>query len=134
MKKFFLVIMATLATSFMVEAGTNMNLEGSCKGKLHDNTPVSFSYYSDFDGCKEKSQAGITFNKSNKALGQILSTGQRYFTDTQDIYSFKDKKLSFANMTGNTSGKLTYKDQNGKTRTVTVSCEIRNYEYAECGQ
>lgn len=114
-----------LTTSVFAATKTNMNLEGSCKGKMHDNSAISFTYYSDFDGCKAKSNAGITIAGS-------LSTGDRSFTETQDIYQFKATRLTFANSTGNVSGKFTYKDQNAKSHTIVVTCEIRNYEYAPC--
>lgn len=130
MKKIFLMTVIALSTSVM--AKTNMNLEGACQGKLHDKTSVAFTYYSDFDGCKEKSQAGITFSRASSTITSGLSTGERYFTDTHDIYSFKDKKISFANSTGNTTGRFTYRDQQGKVRTVTLACNVRNYEYADC--
>lgn len=132
MKTTFLLFVTTLLTTFSVHARTNMNLEGSCVGQLHDKKTVAFTYYSDFDGCKATSKAGITFTRSTSSVGQGLSTGERSFTDAKEIYTFKDKKLTFANMTGNEYGSFTYKDQNRRTRTIKVTCQIRNYEYAPC--
>ncbi len=131
MMKFMYVLLVSLTTSMMVNAKTNMNLEGTCKGNLHDRSNIKFTYYSDFDGCKEKSVAGMTVNQST-SFSRGMATGERSFTDDLDIYSFKTMKLTFANSTGNTGGKLTYKDKAGKSRTVAVRCEIRNYEYSDC--
>ncbi len=133
MKKTFYIIMVTLTTSLMVQARTNMNsmnLEGKCQGKLADNSSVEFTYYSDFDGCKEKSLAGITF--SSPAFGSGLLTGVRSFTQTTDDYAFKNKTLTFRNATGNTGGEFTYRDSKNQLKTVQLTCQIRNYEYAPC--
>jgi hypothetical protein len=133
MKKTFYIIMVTLTTSLMVHARANMNsmnLEGKCQGKLADNRTIEFTYYSDFDGCKEKSQAGITF--SSEVLGHGLLTGVRSFTETVDNYAFKNKNLTFKNSTGNTGGEFTYRDSMNQVKTIPVTCQIRNYEYAPC--
>lgn len=106
-----------------------MKIEGTCTGRLKNNTPVNFSYYSDFDGCKNKSNGAISFNGDDD---KGLRTGERTFKNSQDIYNFNDVKLAFADSTGNTSGVLTYKDEERKSQKVEVQCEIRDYEYADC--
>lgn len=118
-------------------AGTAMKLEGNCNGTLKDGSEVSFSYYSNFDGCKEKSTAAVTFTSNDMGL----NTGSRSFIGSKDVYMFdvvengkkKEKvRISFADSTGNTSGSLRYTDANGKKQSVTVQCEIRDYEYSDC--
>ncbi len=119
MKAFFLALV--LSTSFASAA--SMKIEGTCNGKLGDESPVAFKYYSNFDGCKEKSSAAIVFRVGD------LKTGTRSFTEDKDIYAFTNAKLYFKNSTGNTSGRLSV---NGKNY-VTVQCEVRDYEYlSEC--
>lgn len=106
-----------------------MKVEGSCSGKLNDGTEVSYTYYSNYDGCKKVSSAAVNFNSGIEGL----FTGKRSFTRSSDIYTFNDYKLIFANSTGNTSGKLTYKDfETSKRKTISVQCEVRDYEYADC--
>lgn len=126
---------ATL-TLFSVAAlgGTAMKIEGSCTGVLADATPVSFTYYSDFDGCQEKSRAAITFNEG---LALDLHTGNRAFEGEKDIYRFSQEeaevvRLTFANSTGNTGGQLTYQDEQGAKQALDIQCEIRDYHYADC--
>lgn len=122
--------LSTLAFSFSGLSATTMKIEGSCQGNLDNGEAVAFTYYSNFDGCKNKSTSAVSFSQG---LGNNLYTGQRSFTESWDIYRFqKNVRLTFKNSTGNTSGKLRYQDENGTTRLVQVQCEVRDYEYAEC--
>lgn len=106
-----------------------MKEEGSCTGKLRNGTPVSYTYYSNFNGCKSVSTSAVQFSSGFEGL----LTGTRSFSETSDNYTFNSFKLSFANSTGNTTGKLTYKDPStGYTKTVTLQCEVRDYEYSDC--
>ena len=108
-------------------SGTTMNLEGQCSGTLRDGTAVSFKYFSNFNGCTARATAALTYTKGMEGL----LTGTRSFTDTTDRYSFPQTSVSFANSTGNTSGTFKYFD--GRyTRSVTVQCEVRDYEYSDC--
>ncbi|MBA2404772.1 MAG: hypothetical protein H0V66_08375 [Bdellovibrionales bacterium] len=131
MKKITLATL-TLALCSSAFAGTNMKIEGSCSGKLADGTAVSYTYYSNFDGCKKASNAAISFSSGFEGL----FTGKRSFTSKSDIYNLNSGyKLRFANSTGNTSGRLTYADYSTgvkKTKTVQMQCEVRDYEYGEC--
>ena len=120
MKVFALILFVALF-SRLSQASNSLKIEGSCSGSFKDGSPVSFTYYSDFDGCKEKSQAAISFTEGVEGL----EMGERQFIKNRDVYSFKDGRLSFANSTGNTEGILELKEK------VKVSCEIRDYEYAE---
>lgn len=120
--------------SFAALSGTAMKIEGSCTGVLADATQVSFTYYSDFDGCQDKSRAAVTFNEG---LGLDLHTGNRSFEGEKDIYRFSQEetevvKLTFANSTGNTGGQLSYQDETGKMQALEVQCEIRDYHYGDC--
>ena len=123
------VTLLSLAFSSMALAGTSMKVEGSCSGKLSDGSAVSYTYYSNFNGCKSVSSAAVSFGKGIEGL----YTGTRSFTDSSDNYSLGAFRLSFANSTGNTTGKLTYKDPStGATKTVKVECSVRDYEYSDC--
>lgn len=106
-----------------------MKLEGNCSGTLKNNEPVNFSYYSDFDGCKTKSNGAVSFSGEND-MG--LRTGNRAFNESQDLYDFDDIRIALANSTGNTSASLTYTDETGKSHKVEVQCEVRDYEYVDC--
>lgn len=106
-----------------------MHLEGTCKGKLADDTTVAFTYYSDFDGCKESSRAGIAFTRG--PIGDKgLMTGKRYFRNGKDLYLFPERVgLEFKDSTGNVGGIL--RTDSGEK--VKVSCQIRDYEFnTEC--
>jgi len=88
-----LFTLAIVLFTFNSQAAT-MKFEGQCSGTLKDGTPVSYTYYSDFDGCKNKSLAAVTFHEG---LALDLHTGERSFSNGKDIYRFKqDKKKSFA--------------------------------------
>ncbi len=132
MKHFFLIILSfiilNLITNAKASAGSSLKLEGTCQGKLKDGSPVAFRYYSNFNGCVNVSKGGVTFTKGLEGL----LTGTRSFQDGKDIYSFPSHRITFADSTGNTSGKFRYKDDHGVFHTVTVTCEIRDYEYSEC--
>jgi hypothetical protein len=120
---------------FTLSAGAHtMKLEGKCSGTLQDGTTVSYTYYSNFDGCKNRSRAAVTFHEG---LALDLHTGVRSFSKGKDIYQFKQNKkevvrLTFADSTGNTSGELTYTDEQGQNQTVQMSCMIRDYSYEDC--
>lgn len=134
MKDLFLIVVAFLVLTLITNAnakaasGTSMKVEGTCSGTLDDGTAVSFVYYSDFDGCKNVNKGALTFTAGLEGL----LTGSRTFKGDSDVYTFPENKLTFANSTGNTSGKLHYKDNKGVKRFIPVSCEVRDYEYPEC--
>ena len=118
-----------LSFSSLAVAGTSMKVEGSCSGKLADGSEVSYTYYSNFNGCKKVSTSAVSFENGFDGL----YTGTRSFTDSSDNYSFNSYKLSFSNSTGNSTGKLTYKDEfSGRSKTINVKCEVRDYEYSDC--
>lgn len=127
--KTLIISALTMTMLSTAQAGTSMKVEGTCSGTLKDGTEVSYTYYSNFDGCKKVSSAAVNFNSGIEGL----FTGKRSFTRSTDRYTFNDYKLTFANSTGNTTGKLTYKDfETNKKQTVTLQCEVRDYEYADC--
>lgn len=125
-------LILSLASFFIFSqamAGSSLKVEGSCSGKLLDGSDVSYTYYSNFNGCKKVSTAGISFQDGKEGM----YTGTRSFTTSSDNYTFNSYKLSFKNSTGNTTGKFIYKDaRTGKTKTVTLQCEVRDYEYGDC--
>ena len=127
--KNFLVAFTLTATCF-ANAGTSMKIEGSCSGTLADSTPISFNYFSDFDGCKPKSQAALSFTQGREGL----STGVRTFPKDKDMYLFNGKyRLTLANSTGNTSATFSYTDEETNSRkSVELQCDIRDYEYTDC--
>lgn len=127
--KTFILVAATLIFISTALAGTSMKVEGSCSGKLSDGTDVSYTYYSNFDGCRKISNAAVNFTSGIEGL----VTGKRSFTGNQDRYQVDGHELRFANSTGNTSGKLIYVDEEtGKNKSVTLQCLVRDYEYADC--
>lgn len=132
MKQLFLTLLAFLILNLMSNAnaavGSSLKTEGSCSGTLHDGTPVSFTYYSNFNGCRKVSKSAITFTSGIEGL----FTGSRTFKGGRDVYSFPKHGLSFADSTGNTSGRLTYKDETKTRHVIEVQCEIRDYEYSDC--
>ena len=127
--KFLIATLFVVTSISNLHAGTAMKLEGNCSGTLKNNAPVNFSYYSDFDGCKTKSNGAVSFSGEND-MG--LRTGNRALNESQDLYDFDDIRIALANSTGNTSASLTYTDEEGKTQKVEVQCEVRDYEYVEC--
>ncbi len=106
----------------------SMKIEGNCAGKLADGTSVAFQYYSNFNGCKNTASAAITYEQGYDGM----TTGKRSLTDNADTYTFGKTKVVFANSTGNTSGKFRYTDKRGDRRSVTLQCDVRDYEYGEC--
>jgi len=105
-------------------AGTSMKVEGTCTGTILSRMTISFTYYSNFEGCTKVSDAALSFTKGLEGL----FTGKRRFTTTQDIYTLSGgHNLTFANSTGNTSANLTYQGE-----TVRVQCQVRDYEYEDC--
>lgn len=125
-KKLIFSFLSLILSSQVFSA--SMKLEGSCSGTLQNGTAVTFDYYSDFDGCKEKSQAALSLTSGMEGL----HTGHRSFQNAQDIYSFAQIKLTFKDSTGNTSGSFRYLDEANTYKTIQVQCEIRDYEYGEC--
>lgn len=127
--KIIIIFALSLVFISTTQAATSMKVEGSCSGTLKDGTEVSYTYYSNYNGCKKISTAALNFTSGIEGL----FTGKRSFTRKSDLYTFNGYQLRFANSTGNTSGKLTYRDftSNEKT-TVTLQCEVRDYEYADC--
>lgn len=127
--KFFLPAMALFLLPNMTFANSAMKPEGTCQGALKDGTPVSFAYFSDFDGCKEKSESAITFTEGREGL----HTGSRIFSGDKDVYTFsKDLKVVLNNSTGNTEATLRYLNDENKAESVVLQCEVRDYEYLDC--
>jgi hypothetical protein len=126
------LILATLTLSICSAsyAGTSMKIEGSCTGTLSDGSAVSYTYYSNFNGCRKVIRAAVSFTSGIEGL----FTGKRSFTDSQDIYVLNGGyKLIFANSTGNTSGSLSYPvGSSRKIQKATMQCEVRDYEYSDC--
>jgi hypothetical protein len=137
LKKIIFSFITTLLTSISL-AGVGMNLEGTCQGQNSEKTEVSFTYFSNFDGCMDKSQAALVFTEGEEGL----FTGQRSFTDNHDIYSFtvshNGKKTEiyrvwFDNMTSRSKGTMRYlNEESGKSEIITLQCLIRDYHYLEC--
>lgn len=123
--KIFAIFMSLMSLSAW--SGSSMKFEGSCIGTLKNKVPIAFTYYSNFDGCKNTSSAAIAYTAGIKGL----CTGTRSFKNNQDIYSFTKNTLSFPDSTGNTSGTLKYFDGRA-TQTIKVQCEVRDYEYGDC--
>ena len=122
-------ILATLfaLSSFAAWSGTSKKLEGTCTGTLKNKTPIAFTYYSNFDGCKNTSSAAITFTSGVDGL----LTGTRSFKNNKDVYVFPKSSLIFDDSTGNTEGTLKVFDGRAN-QTIQVQCEVRDYEYGEC--
>lgn len=130
MKKLSLVALSVLVLNLSAQAATGSSLktEGSCNGNLADGTPVSFTYYSDFDGCKNVSKGAVTFHSGIEGL----FTGSRAFKGDKDRYNFPRHDITFQDSTGNTSGTLGYRDENNQRHVISVQCEVRDYSYGEC--
>src|SRR5690606_398889 len=105
--------------------GSSLKVEGTCSGILNDGQEVGLVYYSDFDGCKEKSVSAVAFTEGIEGL----ITGTRSFTEKEDIYSFPEHRLILANSTGNTVERLIYQDNEGEQQSDFLKCEVRDYEY-----
>lgn len=106
----------------------SMKLEGACAGKLADGTQIAFRYYSNFNGCTQSAKAAISYDQGREGM----LTGIRSFTDSSDVYNFGNTRITFANSTGNTSGRFRYIDSRGARHTATLECDVRDYEYGEC--
>lgn len=132
MKTLFLILLAFLFVVILPKAGaatgSSLKIEGSCTGNLADGTPVSFIYYSDFNGCRKVNKGAIAFQSGIEGL----ITGSRTFTAGKDYYNFPKNDLTFADSTGNTSAKLGYRDSDNVRHVVEVQCEVRDYEYPDC--
>ncbi len=132
MKQLFLILLAFLFVAILPEAGaatgSSLKIEGSCTGNLADGTPVSFIYYSDYNGCRKVNKGAIAFQSGIEGL----ITGSRTFTGGKDYYNFPKNDLTFADSTGNTSGKLGYRDSENVRHVIQVQCDVRDYEYADC--
>lgn len=127
--KYFISALVFLLSVTSVFADSSMKLEGTCTGTLKDATPIAFTYFSDFDGKKDVSEAAISFTEGREGL----YTGKRSFAGNKDVYNFgKNLGITLANSTGNTKATLRYLADDGKTSESTeVQCEIRDYEYPE---
>jgi hypothetical protein len=132
MKHLFLIVLSffilNLVTNAQAAAGSALKIEGSCSGNLADGTPVSFTYYSDFNGCKKVSKGAVTFINGIEGL----FTGSRSFKGSSDYYNFPKHDITLANSTGNSSAKFGYRDASNVRHTVEVQCEVRDYEYGDC--
>ncbi|MBA2404819.1 MAG: hypothetical protein H0V66_08615 [Bdellovibrionales bacterium] len=118
-----------LSFSTFAQSQSELKVEGNCKGDLRDGSKVSFTYYSNFNGCQQKINAAI---KLSPSFGSQYVKGKREFENSQDIYTMNDYRITFKDSTGNTSGVFSYLDVVGKRQSVDVQCEIRDYEYDEC--
>lgn len=128
MKYLALALFALFFTQFS-QAAEALKIEGTCTGTTSDGVTVGITYYSDFDGCKAKSKAAISFTQGQEGL----YTGQRKFVGNSDLYNFGQTTLRFANSTGNTSGVLKLLNPaTGAKESVQLTCEVRDYEYMDC--
>ena len=64
----------TLVSHAKAAIGTAMKIEGSCSGTLVDGSPVSFVYYSNFNGCKKVNKAALTFTAETGRPSDTLSS------------------------------------------------------------
>jgi hypothetical protein len=132
MKQLFLILLAFLFVAILPNAeaasGSALKPEGSCSGNLADGTPVSFTYFSNFNGCQKTSKGAIAFQSGIEGL----ITGSRTFKSSKDYYNFPKVDLTFADSTGNLSGKLGYRDAANVRQVIEVQCDVRDYEYVDC--
>lgn len=132
MKMLFFILLALLFVPLIPTAeaatGSALKPEGTCSGTLADGTSVSLTYYSNFDGCKKTSKGAVAFHSGIEGL----ITGSRSFKSGKDYYNFPKNDLTFADSTGNTSGKLGYRDDQNVRHVVVLQCDVRDYEYADC--
>ena len=123
------IIFALVVMFFSLSAfSLSMKIEGGCAGHLADGTSIAFQYYSNWSGCSNSSKAAISYDQGREGM----VTGTRSFTEKSDIYNFGKERLTFANSTGNTSGRYSYLNSRGKRQTVTLQCDVRDYHYGEC--
>lgn len=136
--KLFFIGLFLLSIVSLANASQEQKLEGRCSGPLEDGTQVEFSYYSDFDGCQGNIASSIKFSKES---GLGYHVGSRTFENHKDIYSFKGEKtntpqevyrLTFEDSTGNVTGVLDYFDLQGAKQSITIQCEILDFEYEDC--
>lgn len=123
------IILSLVVMFFSTAAfSLSMKIEGGCAGTLADGSQIAFQYYSNFNGCTNSAKAAINYDQGREGM----VTGKRAFTERSDIYTFGKEKLTFANSTGNTTGRYSYINSTGARKTVTLQCDVRDYEYAEC--
>lgn len=136
--KFLFLALCLLGIVSLANAGEPQKQEGQCGGKLEDGSEISFSYFSNYNGCQTNIAGSIHFSPESDLESR---KGKRSFTDQKDIYSFRSGhrilksevyRLTFANSTGNTSGVFDYFDAQGAKQSVTVQCLIHDYEYDDC--
>lgn len=130
------LFLCILLTAGFASAHADMKIEGSCKGQ-HEGGEISFTYYSTFNGCVNKSKASVTFTSDQS---EDLK-GTRSIANGLDSYSFKMMKggqlktvywLVFADSTGNTHGDFKYRDSSGNLASVRLECAVYDYEYSDC--
>lgn len=130
MKLIFTVLtLLSLSLTVFAQAEDELKVEGNCSGTLADGTHLSFTYFSNFNGCQQNIRAAIQFNSN---FGSGYYKGKRVFEESEDIYTIDSYKVTFKNSTGNVSGVFSYLDVVGKRQSLNVQCEIRDYEYDEC--
>ncbi|HXH73420.1 MAG TPA: hypothetical protein VNJ08_00540 [Bacteriovoracaceae bacterium] len=129
MKRIILCIaILGLSLCAFAQAEDEMKLEGSCNGNYTNGKPVSFTYFSNFNGCQQKIKAAIKFAPDS---GSQHHKGNRAFENNQDIYTLGTYQVSFADSTDIKEGIFSYLND-GKRESIIVKCVIRNYEYYEC--
>ncbi len=121
-----IVFMSLSLSAFAQE--DEMKLEGTCTGNYDSGKKVKFTYFSNFDGCREKIMAALKFSPNS---GARHYKGKRAFKKNQDIYTVGAYRVTFKNSTGNREGIFSYLDA-GIRKSIEVKCEIRDYEYYEC--
>lgn len=131
--KFFCAGLILFGIVSFANASGDQKLEGKCSGRFADGLQVGFSYFSNYEGCQGNISSSIKFT-SESGLG--FHKGKRTFENQKDIYSFNSQQdiyqLTFEDSTGNISGVLDYFDLQGERQSITVQCEIRDYEYGDC--
>ena len=110
------------------KVGSSQKIEGSCSGNLVDGTAVSFTYYSNFDGCSKVSKSSLAFHSGIEGL----ITGSRTFPGNKDYYNFPRNDLTLSNSTGNTFAKFGYRDSYNVRHVISVQCDVRDYTYDDC--
>ena len=123
------IISGLVFLSLSALAESELKLEGSCHGNLFDGTQVSFTYYSNYDGCTQNIKAAIQFAPN---FGSGHYKGKRAFEEGQDIYNIETYRVTFKDSTNNLGGVFSYLDVVGKRQSINIQCEIRDYEYDEC--
>lgn len=111
------------------QAESEMKMEGRCNGTMASGTQVTFTYYSDFNGCQQNINAAIKFGPD---FGSRYYKGKRAFENSQDIYTVDTYRVTFKDSTGNLGGIYSYLDVAGQRQSIPVECSILDYEYDEC--